>query len=246
MAYSSDTLHSKPLSSCHGNYPGYKVVECGSYCPSIPETKTSFSPDLISTSFFSERLKLGTSAESLPPLTSLQGTLPRVSKMEGSKDSLSHRFPHVRSEAALNYDIPSCSRAQKHCHDKDYQDNNANCGYNPANFPDNPANCQDNPANFPDNPANCQDNPAHFPDNPPRCHSNESGVGSGHGSTPPTSETNFLKNDATVRKEGWLSSEDSLFKVINPVASLQSLTGQKVNLNDKRQVRFQKAHDSFV
>lgn len=109
-------------------------------------------------------------------------------------------------------------------------------------FPHHDNQCQDKLCCQEKTAVRCLDNP------PPRCHSNESGVGSGHGSTPPTSETNFLRKEGTLGKEAWLSSEDSLFKSNNnpAISSLQSLTGQKVSLNDKRQVRFQKTHDSLV
>ena len=60
-----------------------------------------------------------------------------------------------------------------------------------------------------------------------RCHSNESGVASGHGSTPPESETDLLARN--LHREPWTGSEDSLLRV------------------KTRQVRFQKLNnDSYV
>ncbi|KAL5251831.1 hypothetical protein ACHWQZ_G014847 [Mnemiopsis leidyi] len=204
MGLSSDTLLSKPArSTCSNNY---KFVECGSYCPSIPEREFS-QENIISTSFFSDNHhKTALSKESLPPPPPC---LPNFS----SKECLNFNPPHVsripesllpeshqitsRSDLASSYDLsPACSNKHE-CHDN-------------------------------------------------RCHSNESGVASGLGSTPPTSEINFLKKEHEMRKDSWMSSDDSLFKLKNPVSSLQSLPGQKVSLNDKRQVRFQKLNDSYV
>ena len=204
MGLSSDTLLSKPArSTCSNNY---KFVECGSYCPSIPEREFS-QENIISTSFFADNTnKTRVSKESLPPPP--PPVMPAFSSKDGLNFSpaISSRIPETllpesqqvtsRSDLASSYDLsPACSNKQ--CHDN-------------------------------------------------RCHSNESGVASGLGSTPPTSEINFLKKDHDLRKESWMSSDDSLFKVKNPVSSLQSLPGQKVSLSDKRQVRFQKLNDSYV
>lgn len=203
MGLSSDTLLSRPpKSTCSNNY---KYVECGSYCPSIPERE--YSQEIISTSFFADNNhKTKLSRESLPPPP--PPNIPTFSSKEclNFNPSISSRIPETllpdsqqvtsRSDLGSSYDLsPACSNKQ--CHDN-------------------------------------------------RCHSNESGVASGLGSTPPTSEINFLKKELELRKDSWMSSDDSLFKVKNPASSLQSLPGQKVNLNDKRQVRFQKLNDSYV
>lgn len=214
MGLSSDTLLSRSGKN------SYKFVECGSYCPSIPERQTS--QDIISTSFFSDS-KTRMSKESLPPPPPLAVFTSRECLNHHSKECLNLHHPEClshptglgsrtlipeallpeqthpitsRSDLASSYELsPACSNKQ--CHDN-------------------------------------------------RCHSNESGVASGLGSTPPNSEVNFLKKEHELRKESWMSSEDSLFKVNknNPASSVNSL--QKAGMNDKRQVRFQKLNDSYV
>ena len=208
--------------SCSNNY---KFVECGSYCPSIPERNYS-NDNIISTSYFSDNIpKNGASRETLPPPP------PPALRTFNSKErlnfspALSSRLPHPE-HACIDYNRPNLTASPTLV----------------ATIPPQITSRSDLASSYdlspPSSNKQCHET---------RCHSNESGVASGLGSTPPTSEINFLKKDSELRKDPWMLSDDSLFKVKNnPVSSLQSIPGQKVNINDKRQVRFQKLNDSYV